>query len=268
MPPNTTLALLAHDRQKDALADFALDHRAVLTRFTLVATAGSGLAVAHRARLAVRLLGPGAAGGDEQMGRLARDNEVQAVIFLRDPMGAGLHEPDFAGLLRVCDAQEIPLATNRATAAALLYFLTRSPDRGAVIARTWGRVPASEIELGLGGLWGPAPAARVNKRVQPHGCCALNMRPAAGQARMRTGRTAPRRCTRPVIDASNNGSRPAFSPKSPIAWPLIWSRSAGATSTHCSSTARTCRRKRGSTSGNETRQRHEVDHEAGRSTWP
>ena len=74
------------------------------------------------------------------MGVLAADSGVQAVIFFRDTDPAG-HEPDFTGLLAVCDAEEIPLATNRATAQALLYFLLNSPDRALVTARPWAYAP-------------------------------------------------------------------------------------------------------------------------------
>lgn len=140
-----TLALVAHDRRKEELADFVLEHRVELARFRLVATGGTGALVGRRTRLKVDLLEPGPAGGDQQLGALAEASEVQAVIFFRDPVAAGLHEPDFVDLLRVCDTQEIPLATNRATAEAILYFLLTSPNRGAILARPWGYASALEI---------------------------------------------------------------------------------------------------------------------------
>jgi methylglyoxal synthase len=137
---NITLALIAHDHRKEALADFVLEHREALKRFNLVATAGSGSIVKRRTGLPVRLLEAGPLGGDRQLGEITADNEVQAVIFFRDPVGADQHEPDFADLLRVCDLQEIPLATNPASAEALLYFLMHSPDCAAIVARPWGFV--------------------------------------------------------------------------------------------------------------------------------
>jgi methylglyoxal synthase len=137
-----TLALIAHDRKKEALADFALENRAALSRFRLVATQGTGSTVHKRTGLPVQLLERGPAGGDRQLGELAAENQVQAVIFFRDPEAAG-YEPEFTGLLAVCDAEEIPLATNRATAQALLFFLLNSPDRAFVTARPWAYAPAS-----------------------------------------------------------------------------------------------------------------------------
>ncbi len=137
-----TLALIAHDRKKEALADFALENRAALSRFRLVATQGTGSMVHKRTGLPVQLLEHGPAGGDRQLGELAAENQVQAVIFFRDPEAAG-YEPEFSGLLAVCDAEEIPLATNRATAQALLFFLLNSPDRAFVTARPWAYAPVS-----------------------------------------------------------------------------------------------------------------------------
>jgi methylglyoxal synthase len=132
-----TLVLVAHDRKKEALADFVSENRRAFERFHLVATEGTGMLVSRRTGLTVHRLQHGHMGGDRQIGALAEQNEAQAAIFFRDPQ-AGPHEPDFADLLRVCDEQEIPLATNRSTAQALIYFLQTSPDRALIAARPWG----------------------------------------------------------------------------------------------------------------------------------
>ena len=136
-----TLALLAHTTRQEALADFALDHRAALSRFHLLAPAGTGALLQKRTRLPVELLPatPPDAGGP--LHRLAHEHEIQAVIFFRDPHDADPADFGFADLLQLCDYQEILLATNPATAEALLYFLQSSPQRGVVAARAWGRVP-------------------------------------------------------------------------------------------------------------------------------
>jgi methylglyoxal synthase len=137
---NFTFALIAHDRKKEELADFVFEHRAAFSRFHLVATAGTGSLVKRRTGLKIHLLEHGPEGGDRQIGELAEESEVQAVIFFRDPVSPAPYEPDFADLLRVCDTHEIPLATNRATAEAIIYFLQTSPNRGAITARPWGFV--------------------------------------------------------------------------------------------------------------------------------
>lgn len=137
---------MAHDRMKEELADFVLDHRAALKHFHLVATKGTGSLVHRRTGLCMHLLEHGSDGGDLQIGALAASNEVQAVFFFRDPLGAGPGEPEFADLLQVCDTRQVPLATNRASAEALIYFLQYSPERGIIAARPWG-FAASATEL-------------------------------------------------------------------------------------------------------------------------
>lgn len=107
-----------------------------------------GALLQRRTGLPLQLLAAGP-GGVGPLSTLAQAYEVQAVIFFRDPAVGTPPAPDFADLLQVCDAQEIPLATNAATATALLYFLHTSPDRGGLVARPWGRVLAAP---------GPAPA--------------------------------------------------------------------------------------------------------------
>lgn len=134
-----TLALLAHTGRQDALADFALDHRATLRRLRLLAPGRTSSLLQRRTGLPLHVLDPDPSGATP-LGQLTQAHEVQAVIFFRDPAAAGPHEPSFAELLHVCDAHEIPLATNAASAAALLYFLGSSPDRGVILARPWGWV--------------------------------------------------------------------------------------------------------------------------------
>src|SRR5438045_130343 len=102
-----TLALVAHDRYKEMLAWFVLDHRADFNHFYLMATQETGKVVQKWTGLKVHLLEHGPDGGYRQIGELAAANEVQAVIFFRDPhlpLGSeGPDETDFAGLLQVCD---------------------------------------------------------------------------------------------------------------------------------------------------------------------
>ncbi len=142
-----TVALIAHDRMKEDLADFAFEHREALKRFHLVATKGTGSIVHKSTGLNMHLLEHGPRGGDRQIGALAASSEVQAVFFFRDPLSAGPYEPDFTDLLHMCDTKEIPLATNRASAEALIYFLQHSPERGAIGARPWGfAVPATDVQ--------------------------------------------------------------------------------------------------------------------------
>lgn len=67
----------------------------------------------------------GPLGGDQQIGALVAQNEMDLIIFLRDPLMAQPHEPDIIALLRLCDVQGIPVATNIATAELLIKALER-----------------------------------------------------------------------------------------------------------------------------------------------
>lgn len=117
------LALIAHDSKKDDIVRLASAHRDHLAQLPLVATAGTGKLIEARTGLHVALMRSGPHGGDQQIGGLVASGRVKAVVFLRDPLMAQPHEPDITALLRVCDVHNIPLATNMATAEALLQWL-------------------------------------------------------------------------------------------------------------------------------------------------
>ena len=67
-------------------------------------------------------------GGDQQIGALVANGDINAVIFLREPLMAHPHEPDVSALLRVCDVHDVPLATNLASAEAVLHLLFEHPE--------------------------------------------------------------------------------------------------------------------------------------------
>jgi methylglyoxal synthase len=124
----TTLALVAHDARKGEMADLAGAHTEQLSRLNLVATHSTGQIVRERTGLPVQLMLSGPMGGDQQIGAMVASGTVQAVIFLRDPLTAQPHEPDIAALMRVCDVHNVPLATNAATAEALLHLIFEHPE--------------------------------------------------------------------------------------------------------------------------------------------
>ncbi|MNF02221.1 Methylglyoxal synthase [compost metagenome] len=67
----------------------------------------------------------GPLGGDQQIGSLVAQDELDLIIFLRDPLMAQPHEPDITALLRLCDVYGIPVATNIATAEILVKAIDR-----------------------------------------------------------------------------------------------------------------------------------------------
>src|SRR5690625_4442160 len=79
--------------------------------------------------LSITCFQSGPLGGDQQIGALIANNELDMVIFFRDPLTAQPHEPDVSALMRLCDVHHIPLATNMAAAEIMIHGLERGDFR-------------------------------------------------------------------------------------------------------------------------------------------
>lgn len=90
----------------------------------MVAIGTTGRFIQDRIGLSVTLMKSGPEGGDLQIGAPVASGHVKAVIFLRDPLTAHPHEPDVSALLRICDVHNVPLATNLATAEAMIRLIS------------------------------------------------------------------------------------------------------------------------------------------------
>lgn len=88
-----------------------------------MATGTTGSRLQAEVGLSVECLLSGPLGGDLQIGARLSVSEVDAIVFLRDPMTAQPHEPDINALVRACDVHNVPCATNMATARILLDHL-------------------------------------------------------------------------------------------------------------------------------------------------
>lgn len=114
------VALIAHDKKKEEMINFAKENVELLKEMKIVATGTTGLKIIEHTGLEVRRFKSGPLGGDQQIGALVSEQDIDMVIFLRDPLTAQPHEPDISALLRLCDVYKIPLATNLGTAELLL----------------------------------------------------------------------------------------------------------------------------------------------------
>ncbi|SFV01040.1 methylglyoxal synthase [Alicyclobacillus macrosporangiidus] len=119
------IALIAHDRMKDSLVNFVIAYRHIFAQATLYATGTTGQRIAEATGLTVHRVLSGPLGGDQQIGARIAEDVIDMVVFLRDPLTAQPHEPDITALLRLCDVHNVPVATNLATAEALLRGLER-----------------------------------------------------------------------------------------------------------------------------------------------
>jgi len=119
------VALIAHDKKKLDLAMFVKEWKDVFSKCDLYATSTTGKVIEEKIGLSVNKFQSGPYGGDLQIGAMIVNNEIDFVIFLRDPLTAQPHEPDVSALLRVCDVHNVPLATNLATAEALVLEIEK-----------------------------------------------------------------------------------------------------------------------------------------------
>lgn len=117
------IALIAHDEKKAALVEFVRERLPFFQRQVLVATGSTGALLTEQLGLAVERVAHGPHGGDLIIGGRVALGQIRAIIFFRDPLTAQPHEPDVSALLRVCDVHNIPLATNPATAEAIVKLL-------------------------------------------------------------------------------------------------------------------------------------------------
>jgi diacylglycerol kinase (ATP) len=118
-----TIALIAHDRKKDDIVAFAQTHVDLLAHYRLIATGTTGQRIHAATQLTVERKLSGPLGGDAQIATEVVMGAVVAVVFLIDPLYAQPHEPDIQALLRICEVHNVAIATNLATAAALMHFL-------------------------------------------------------------------------------------------------------------------------------------------------
>ncbi len=117
------IALIAHDRKKDNLIQFAIAYRDIIAEHDLYATGTTGTMIEAETGLQITKFRSGPLGGDQQIGAMIANNDMDMVFFFRDPLTAQPHEPDVMALVRLCDLYHIPLATNMGTAEILLKGL-------------------------------------------------------------------------------------------------------------------------------------------------
>lgn len=119
------IALIAHDAKKKLMQNFCIAYRGILSRHELYATGTTGRLIQEVTNLSIHKQLAGHLGGMQQIGAQIENNEIDLVIFLRDPMTNKEHESYVSSIVRLSDMHNIPLATNLATAELLIKALDR-----------------------------------------------------------------------------------------------------------------------------------------------
>lgn len=125
MEKDMNIAITAHDKKKELIVDFCIAYCGILSKHNLVATGTTGSLISEATGLNVQKFLSGPQGGDQQICARIAYNEIDMVIFFRDPLSAQEHEPDVNTMIRLCDIHNIPIATNVATAEVLVQGLAR-----------------------------------------------------------------------------------------------------------------------------------------------
>ncbi len=119
------IGLIAHDSKKKLMQNFCIAYRGILSKHELYATGTTGRLVEEVTNLNIHKYLAGHLGGQQQLAAQIEHNEMDMVIFLRDPLMPKPHEPNVNDVVRLCDTYNIPLATNLATAELLVRALGR-----------------------------------------------------------------------------------------------------------------------------------------------
>lgn len=119
------IALMSHDNKKELMVQFCIAYCGILSRHNLCATGTTGRLVSEATGLSVKRFLSGSQGGDQQIASLIACNEIDLLLFFRDPLTSKSLEQNEMNLLRLCDVHNIPMATNIATAEVLIHGLER-----------------------------------------------------------------------------------------------------------------------------------------------
>ena len=120
MKKRKRIALVAHDQRKEDLLTWVEYNVDLLSRHELFATGTTGNIISEKCSIDIHRLKSGPLGGDQQLGAMIANGELDIMIFLWDPMTTQPHDVDVKALLRMSVLYNLPVACNRSTADFLI----------------------------------------------------------------------------------------------------------------------------------------------------
>ncbi len=119
------IAIIAHDVKKELMTQFCIAYAGILSQHNLCATGTTGKYVSDATGLKIQSLLAGDQGGEQQIASRVACNEIDLLLMFGDPLNPKPMEPIEVDLLRLCNVHNVPVATNIATAEALIHSLAR-----------------------------------------------------------------------------------------------------------------------------------------------
>ncbi len=119
------IAIIANDKKKELITEFCIAYCGILSAHNICATGTTGKYISEATGLNIEKLLAGSHGGVEQIVSKIAYGEVDLLILLRDTLDDAEYMETELGLVKLCDKYTIPVATNIATAEALILALDR-----------------------------------------------------------------------------------------------------------------------------------------------
>lgn len=119
------IAIIANDKKKELITEFCIAYCGILSRHNICATGITGKYISEATGLTIEKLLAGALGGSEQIASKIAYGEVDMLILFRDTSNDSEYTETEKGLVKLCDKYTVPVATNIATAEALILALDR-----------------------------------------------------------------------------------------------------------------------------------------------
>ena len=119
------IAIIAHDIKKELMTQFCIAYCGILSKHNLCATSITAKYISDATGLKIERFLSGDQGGEEQIASRVAYNEIDILLYFRDTRPNSHHDESEYELLRLCDMYNVPIATNIATAEALICALER-----------------------------------------------------------------------------------------------------------------------------------------------